>query len=160
MGRRGREVWRERIRGRIDPHDRSQRYIPLRGNRRDRRVPGSTRRASGHEERTTLTEEAAFTSLSLSLSLSVVHPRWNQKLVGWLRHFSCSHGADKSLSLAPVKTRVPPREATNESRECTLLVLFSLSFFSHALPFVRPGLFRFCFTRVYSKGWFHRIVED
>ena len=72
VGRRGREVWRERIRGRIDPHDRSQRYIPLRGNRRDRRVPGSTRRASGHEERTTLTEEAAFTSLSLSLSLSVV----------------------------------------------------------------------------------------
>lgn len=47
--------------------DRTDIRIPLRENRRDRRVPGSTRRASGHEERTTFTEEAASTLRSLSL---------------------------------------------------------------------------------------------
>ena len=54
--------------------DRTDIRIPLRENRRDRRVPGSTRRASGHEERTTFTEEAASTLLSLSLPPS--HPAY------------------------------------------------------------------------------------
>lgn len=54
--------------------DRTDICIPLRENRRDRRVPGSTRRASGHEERTTFTEEAASTLLSFYLSLSLTLP--------------------------------------------------------------------------------------
>ena len=69
--------------------DRTDIRIPLRENRRDRRVPGSTRRASGHEERTTFTEEAASTLLSLSLPPS--HPAY----------LSLSLSLSRSLPLPP-----------------------------------------------------------